>query len=314
MKPNFTLILLAYNDDRTVEQALDSIINQGIFKQNIPFEFIVIPNGCTDTTEQRIDSFLDKNKAVFDKISVKKISIKEGHRNKALNAGVSESKSDIIMYMNADCTISINTLSRIYESFGEDKNIQVIGPNDLPVLDKIDKDSLLYKMFEGEEILWKIKAKYLPIGRFIAFRKNLIDKFPEDIHSEDIWIDLISVQKHGLESVKVLMDANVYWTPPDNWPSYISLYSRYVHGPNQLFEKYPDVEPTFKEVISLTNTLSRDELAKKVVGELISRGLSQQEAVDYAQSYKTVRDIIKENEKFMASEMIKNNGTWETDR
>lgn len=314
MKPNFSLILLAYNDEKTVENALDSIKNQDIYKQNIPFELIIIPNGCTDSTEQKIDNYVAQNKKLFTNVSINKLSIKNGHRNKALNIGIQKSHGEIVMYMNSDCTITSNTLSLLHGHLTKNKNLYVVGPNDLPVLDEINKHSILYKMFEGEEILWKIKGKYLPIGRFMAFRRSLIEKFPVDIHSEDIWLGLISIQKHGLESVKVEIDASVYWTPPNEWSSYISLYTRYVHGITQLLEVHPEIAETYMDVVSKTNPFSKGELIKKVIAELITRGLDEKEAVEYIQTYKAVRDVINENEKLMASRIIKNNGTWITDR
>ena len=43
-------------------------------------------------------------------------------------------------------------------------------------------------------------------------------------------------------------------------------------------------------------------------------GLSKEDALNYIQNYKTVREIISENEKIMSSKIISNNGTWITDR
>lgn len=314
MEPKFTLIILAYNDSATVEVCLDSVLTQDILTKDIPFEIIYIPNGCTDDTELKMDSFFDKNKTSFGNVDIKKISIIEGHRNKALNRGISESKADIVMYLNADCTISANTLSDILKDFDKHSKRVVVGPTDYPDLSKIDKNTLLYKMFEGELILWNIKGKYLPIGRFLAFRKNFVNKFPEDIHSEDIWIGLKAFDQYGLEGVKVLMSSTVNWTPPNNWPDYISLCTRYVHGPKQMIERYPVYQEYIDRLNSETNKYKLEELIKLVVGELINKGLTQEEATKYVQDYKLVRDLINENEKMYSAEIIKNDGTWKTDR
>lgn len=314
MEPKFTLIILAYNDSLTIENCLNSIKNQNILDNNIQFEIISIPNGCKDDTEEKIDNFFLNNKDSFKNVDIRKISIKEGHRNKALNRGILESKSDIVMYLNADCIVSSNTLSEIFDSFETNKSLVVSGPNDEPILDKIEKDSLLYKMFEGESILTKIKGKYLPIGRFIAFRKSFVDKFPEDIHSEDIWIGLKAFNQFGLEGVSVNMKSAVYWTPPNNWPDYIALYTRYVHGPKQMIERYPEYQRYLDKLNTETNKYKVEDLIKMVMSELINRGLTQDQATKYIQDYKLVRDLINENEKVYSTEIIKNDGTWKTDR
>lgn len=314
MKPKFTLIILAYNDSASIEACLSSVVAQDILEKDIYFELLYIPNGCIDETEKKMDGFFEANKGKFGSTDIKKISIKEGHRNKALNRGILESKSEIIMYLNADCTISPNTLSEIYSSFEINKHLMVSGPNDVPVLDKIEKNSLLYKMFEGESILTKIKGKYIPIGRFIAFRKSAIDKFPEDIHSEDIWIGLKVFNQFGLDGLQVNMKSVVYWTPPNNWPDYISLYSRYIYGPKQMIKLYPEYQNYLDRFNNETNKYKQEDMIKMVIGELVSRGLSQEQAIKYIQDYKLVRDLINENERIYSKEIIKDDGTWKTDR
>lgn len=314
MDPKFTLIILAYNDSSTIEDCLSSIKNQDILGSRTQFEIISIPNGCNDDSEEKIDNFFLNNKDSFKNVDIRKISIKEGHRNKSLNRGILESKSDLIMYINADCTISPNTLSEMYNTFVANDLLKVAGPNDVPILDRIENDSLLYKMFEGESILSGIKGKFLPIGRFIAFRKSFVSKFPENIHSEDIWIGLNAYNQFGIESVQVNMNCKVNWTPPDNWPGYIALYSRYVHGPKQMIELYPEYQDYMDNLNHETNKYKQEDLIKMVVVELVSRGLTQEQAVKYVQDYKLVRDIINENEKIYSNDIVKNDGTWKTDR
>lgn len=314
MEPKFTLIVLAYNDSLTIESCLNSIKNQDILEKDIQFEIISVPNGCIDDTEERIDNFFIATKEHFKNVEVRKFSLKDGHRNKALNRGILESKGDLVMYLNADCTISSNTLSEMYNIFNSNSLLKVAGPNDVPALSEIEKESLLYKMFEGESILTKLKGKYLPIGRFIAFRKSFVNKFPEDIHSEDIWIGLNAYNQFGLDGVKVNMNSTVNWTPPNNWPDYIALYTRYVHGPKQMIERYPEYQRYLDKLNMETNKYKSEDLVKIVVGELINRGQTQEEAVKYVQDYKLVRDLINENEIIYSFEIIKNDGTWQTDR
>lgn len=314
MEPKISLILLAYNDEKTIEAALESIANQDILGKGLPLELIFTPNGCTDKTQERFDNFVEKNISKLQHVQTVNLSLAEGHRTKALNAAISKSKGDIVMYMNADCDISPNTLSEIYNAFLGNNNLYLAGPNDLPHLDHIDKSSLLFKMFEGEGILTDIKGKYLPIGRFTAFRKGLVDSFPEDIHSEDIWLGLQCFKKYGLESMKVLMSASVFWTPPNNWPDYIKLYTRYVYGPKQLIDKHPDMKTLWDDLLKLANKYTKEDLIKKVAESLMAKGLSEKEVTSYIQSYSTVRDIINENVELASRQLIGNDGTWAVDR
>lgn len=312
MEYKFTLLILAYNDGKTIEKCLDSLKSQDIFQKNIPFEIITLPNGCTDNTEEKILNFFDSN--TLPHVDFRNISIKEGHRNKALNRGILESKSDLVMYLNADCTISKSVLSEIYTIFESSRQLKLAGVDDVPVSEGISKDTILYKMFEGESVLSKIRKKKLPIGRFIAFKKGLFDKFPEDIHSEDIWLGLTCVKSFGLESVAVLMDQSVYWEPPINWAEYIKLYTRYEQGTAQMLQKYPDLKPTFNALTLKSTEDQKQELAKRVMAELSKIGYSEKDAYEYIQIYKILREVIAENVKLTTENYIGDNGTWVTDR
>lgn len=313
MEPTLSLLLLAYNDEKTVIAALESILEQDVFEQNKPIEIIALPNGCTDKTVKLIDQFFH-SKNLPKKHKFKSIVIPEGHRNKALNKGIRESRGKLICYMNADCTISKGGLLSICNIYSNDKKVQLASLNDMPVLDHLLQDSLLKGYFEIQIALGEIKGKIVPVGRALSFRRGLIDSVPEDIHSEDHWLAYSTLEKYGPHSVKVIQNEFVYWTPPADWTTYINLTARHFRGPSQLFETYPEILKIDQKLRAKIKRKSASELKEVVLQYLIRGGKTKERAEELFDFYQNIVKIFPEQEKILGRKLIDNKGKWVTDR
>ena len=108
----FSIIICAYNVEKYIETAIDSIKNQD-FKD---YELIVVNDGSKDRTLKILKTYKDI-KLINNK---KNIGLGES-RNKAVNSA----KGEYILYLDADDTLYSNdTLSKINETLGN-KNLDI---------------------------------------------------------------------------------------------------------------------------------------------------------------------------------------------
>ena len=146
MKPTFSIIIPAHNEENYIRQTLHSIKQQTY--QN--YEIIVVPNGCTDKTEEIVQ------KRSHEKLT--SVSLPRANVSLARNTGASRATGEILVFLDADTQLSPNTLYSIKHGFN---GIHSVGTTRvLPDIKKskftltmMTKNFLartkLYKMFGG---------------------------------------------------------------------------------------------------------------------------------------------------------------------
>ncbi len=146
MKPTFSIIIPAHNEENYIRQTLHSIKQQTY--QN--YEIIVVSNGCTDKTEEIVQ------KRAHEKL--KSVSLPRANVSLARNMGASHANGEIFIFLDADTQLSPNTLHSIKQGFN---GIHSVGTTRvLPDIKKskfaltmMTKNFLartkLYKMFGG---------------------------------------------------------------------------------------------------------------------------------------------------------------------
>lgn len=310
-----TLLLLAYNDETTIVAALESIFNQDLLTEIQSMELIVLPNGCTDKTEKLIDAYL-KSKSFPHNVITKVITAKTGNRNRAINTGLKAAQGKLVFYMNGDCTISNGALDAAIKLFNNDEKVKVIGLHDVPLTDHLMPDSLIKGIYETSMAIDEVKKRVVPIGRFIGFRKGLVHSIPEDIHSEDIWFDIVTVDKYGIDSIVVIQDQYVYWRPSADWASYINLYARYQRGTAQLFEAHPEVSVMYQKILTQVKKWKTvDELRGEIINNMVKKGKTHEQAVELFGLYQQMMKVIKEQALIIQEKLIDSKtGKWTADR
>ncbi len=103
-----SVIIPAYNAQKTLKNCLDALLNQTI----LPNEIIVVDDGSTDETKSVAESYS----------LVKVISQQNQGPAKARNAGAQKAKSDTILFLDSDCIPEKNWLEEMIKSF-EDENV-----------------------------------------------------------------------------------------------------------------------------------------------------------------------------------------------
>lgn len=113
-----SVVIPAYNGERTLSRCLDSVLNQ-TYKD---YEIIVVDNNSTDRTKDIIKEFQiikgEKVKYVF-----------EGYRSRgaARNSGVKAAKYEIIAMTDMDCVVPDNWLFELTKPIIFENEIAVVG-------------------------------------------------------------------------------------------------------------------------------------------------------------------------------------------
>lgn len=110
-----TVLMPAYNCESYIVEAMDSILNQ-TFKN---FEFLIINDGSTDTTEKIIKSYSDER--------IRLITQKNAGVSEALNRGLREASGKYIARFDADDVCYPTRLEEQYKFMLENPDYVLIG-------------------------------------------------------------------------------------------------------------------------------------------------------------------------------------------
>lgn len=177
-----SVIIPVKNSEKTVKQAIESVLNQGVEE----VEIICIVNGCDDESEN-----------VIKKIKDSRITVIESSPGivPALNAGIRKSKGNLIARQDADDVWHEGKLQAQVKYLEENNDIDILGTQ-LQVVDKFENhiENTKYPL-SHEDIVTSLLNGINPIGHpSVIFRRKVLDKcsgyldlFPlaEDL---DLWI------------------------------------------------------------------------------------------------------------------------------
>ncbi len=106
--PRFSVVIPAHNEAAVIERCLKSILDGA--PPGEP-EIIVVPNGCTDDTAARARAFGDR---------VRVIELEHGSKPLALNTGNSAAQLTPRFFIDADVTVSYQSLAAVARQLADD--------------------------------------------------------------------------------------------------------------------------------------------------------------------------------------------------
>ena len=156
-----SIITVVYNAFSTIEQTIQSVLNQTYLN----IEYIIIDGGSTDGTVDIIRKYLDKID-IF-------ISEKDDGLYYAMNKGIKLASGEIIGILNSDDTYAENTVSLVVDSFkNQPKDIlygnamYVDDTSEIGLYDCSDIEQLWYRMAIPHPATFVRKAVYDKYGLF----------------------------------------------------------------------------------------------------------------------------------------------------
>lgn len=140
MNPDFSIITVAFNSEKTIERTIQSILNQT--HKNL--EYIIIDGGSTDST----NTIIERYKGHFGN-NLTHISERDKGIYDAMNKGIALSKGKIIGLLNSDDYYFENTLETVFNAYTNTDGDTVIS------------GALIFKSNDGEQLLKTSEKRFL---------------------------------------------------------------------------------------------------------------------------------------------------------
>ena len=116
--PKISIVMAAYNEERDIEKALDSIIAQTF----TDWELIIIDDGSTDTTATIIQGYVDKDSRIKLVCNVTNLQL-----SLSLNKGLGLTRADLIARADADDINLPERLAKQYDYMQAHPETDVLG-------------------------------------------------------------------------------------------------------------------------------------------------------------------------------------------
>lgn len=107
MAPHFSIIIPAHNEEKYLQETIDSIKKQTLQD----YEIILVTNGCTDKTEE----MAKKN----TNAKIRHLSLPKPNVSVARNAGALNAQGETLLFLDADTQLAADALEKIKEKFTE---------------------------------------------------------------------------------------------------------------------------------------------------------------------------------------------------
>src|SRR6266404_1961988 len=116
MKPLITALVDTYNHERYIEQALASVLEQGLSPAEL--EIVVVDDGSTDRTPEIIQKFAPR---------VRHVRKKNGGQASALNVGYAESRGEIVTLLDGDDWWAAGKLAKVVDALEDNPEVSAVG-------------------------------------------------------------------------------------------------------------------------------------------------------------------------------------------
>ena len=226
----FSVIIPAYNAERTLSSCLEALVDQSLPKQD--YDVIVVDDGSTDSTSE-----------ITKRFNVKYIFQTNQGPAAARNKGAREAVGDIILFTDADCIANHNWIREMAGAFRDTDVVGVKGAY------KTGQKELASRFAQAEfEDRYDLLKKSTSIDMIdtysAAFRRDVFLKmggFDESFpvaNNEDTDLSY----RLAADGYKLVFNpgAFVYHTHPDTLRKYLKLKFRRGYWRMVVYRRYPD--------------------------------------------------------------------------
>jgi len=212
--PEISVIIPTFNEEKNIVKKLNNLFGCDYPKRKMKVYVV--------------DSSTDKTPELAKKFPIKLIRCNKRGKILAINKGLRECKTDIVILTDADITLRKDSLKQIIKKLhGKVGAVSGLVVSREPKL-FFGKSKKEYQIRD-----WKIRWREGLVdtccsldGKFIAFRKSLLRKIPEDAFTDDFEMTFL-LRKMGYRCV-VAKDSIVYEIPPSSLKNEINRASRMI--------------------------------------------------------------------------------------
>jgi len=204
----------AYNEEKNIRACLESISAQGLQGFEI-IEVLVISSGSTDGTNQRVMEY----ERIDPRIKLHVQERREG-KNSAINLFLDLAKTDILVLVNADNRLEVDSLQALLTPFSNNE-VGMAGGHPVPLNPQDTLSGFAVHMLW--EMHHRIALVHPKLGELVAFRRLRIT-LPGGTQSDEDII-CMEVAKRGLRTVYA-PGAIVYNRGPQNVRDFLKQRTR----------------------------------------------------------------------------------------
>lgn len=201
--PKVSVIIPVYNVEKYVERCLNSVVNQTLEDM----EIIIVNDGSTDSSKQKILRFLEKYN------NIKYFEKENGGLSSARNYGITHAVGEYIAFLDSDDYVELDTYEKMY-SKAKQENADMVECDFIWEYPKKSKKDI--------GIIYKNKNEMLEKARVVAWnkliKKEIINElnleFPFGLRYEDV--EFFYKLVPYLNKVSFVKRCFVHYTQRDN--------------------------------------------------------------------------------------------------
>ena len=170
-----SVIICTYNRERYIAQALERVSKT----ECADYEILVVNNNSTDSSEAKIQAFMEANPAVPVRYFVE---TKQGLSN-ARNRGMAESRGDVFVFLDDDSLVQGDYLRTLDEYLTMNPQADAFGGRIEPLFDECPRPKWLCRWSMGwvsaldmGEAVREFEGKAFPIGANMGIRRAMAEK------------------------------------------------------------------------------------------------------------------------------------------
>jgi poly-beta-1,6-N-acetyl-D-glucosamine synthase len=240
--PLVSVIVPAWNEEVGIMRTIKSILTNTY--KNI--EIVVVNDGSTDDSSIIVEDFISRRRKDIQRFGrdVRHYSIPNSGKGGALNYGITQSKGEIVLTMDADSALAPDAITKLVEYFRDPTVAAVVGQVRVAntrgrLVGNIQKLEYLFG-FYFKRAHCVMGAEYIYGGACSAFRRSATFEyfglFDEKNKTEDIEMSM-RTKFHGLKSL-FAEDVICYTEGASNYLGLISQRLRWKKGRFDTFLHY----------------------------------------------------------------------------
>ena len=209
--PIVTVLIDTYNHERFIEEAIISVLDQDFPRSET--EILVVDDGSTDRTPEIVRKF---------EPHVRLLRKKNGGQASAFNAGIPETRGEIVAFLDGDDWWAKNKLTRVAEAMRADPAVGIVGHGIIVVHRGGNTSEVLREGFQFRAntlegaLLFRLRKSLLGTSR-MTIRTDLlrrIGRVPETLvfEADEYLFTLAAV----LMQVRILPDALTFYRIHDS--------------------------------------------------------------------------------------------------
>ena len=306
------VIVPAHNEEIIIGRILNNLTSQ-IIPTSAKLTIDVISNGTTDNTELKVKKAQEELKFKIEKgilpkeVEIRFFSIEKASKSAAVNYGKVHAVSDILINVDADTLPTSNSLSKIYALMRHYPDC--MAASIMPKRAKNNKGSATLHNFQDYYDSFTRENGAI-LGKFYAYRNGVLEDIPENIMSDDTWLEFTCLDRYGQKSVRFLgqsqdTDVAIEYSSTTKMTEYLFQLLRWESSFQHLMKIYPHLEKACK----MANRVEQPEKAIDVIKYMKDK-YPQIPIIDKLGMYYLLRTIRKITTIEAVSEKFGNRTNW----